>query len=271
MRSTSSTTGFTLIEMLIVIPFVLLVIAGLIVAVTTVTGESLGTRAQTETAYEAQDALNKIEATVLRTTSFPTTVTVSSPQGKVAGDVKIDASASGAYSIGGVLLLTMPATDRNPLNQDREILYATGGTLNPCGDAAVTANPVYPITYAYFVKPDPLDSSKGTLVERVITSNDKGYTQSKGCTRSSTSAVDTWQRASCNKASDAPAVCKADDSVLASSVSRFELSYLAKDGTSTTTPSSATSGVLINLTASKQAGSKSVNIQMSLNAQSANM
>lgn len=266
MQYTNKTTGFTLIEMLIVIPFVLLVIAGLVVAITAVTGESLGTRAQTETAYETQDALNRIEASVLRTTSFPTRVTVLPPQGVLAGDTKIDMVSN---TNSDVLLLTMPATDRNPLDQDREILYKTGGTLNPCGDPAVTANPVYPVTYAYFLQ-------EGYLVERVITNtNDSTYTQNKGCTRSSASAVDTWQRGSCSQNASGTA-CKTTDSVLASNVSVFKVAYLQKDGNSVSplpvapNPINAT-GVSIQLTSSKQSGSKEVNIQMSLNAQSANM
>lgn len=286
MQSTNNhQRGFTLIEMLIVIPFVLLVIAGLVVAITGLTGDSLGTRGQTEAAYEAQDALNRIEASVLRTVLFPASIqfdpSSSARQGKNEPansntQFTFITNTTPSPATQDTLILRLPATDKNSLDATREVLYATKSN---CSSATIATNPIYPVTYVYFV-------NSGTLYERTIITlpyNDTAYTDylnKTACSRQTTTGpTDISQRPSCIESlvGTANSECKTSDGVLATSVTNFKVTYLNKSGQAitaspaTTTDPTKASGVEIELTISKSSGNKQITIPMKLVAQSSNL
>src|SRR3954469_24566042 len=113
MRSISQTSsksrsrGFTLIEVLIIAPIVVLVIGGFVALIMAMVGDVLLTRDQNVMAYETQDALDRIEQdTRIGTQFLNTSRTLTSPQGS---DDDIAAFSSTDSLIIGAL-----ATDKNP-------------------------------------------------------------------------------------------------------------------------------------------------------------
>src|SRR5258708_5983535 len=77
-----NTEGFTLIEVLIIAPIVILAISGFVALMITMIGDSLATRDQNNLILETQDALDRIEQDTRLTTQFlATSMTMPSPQG----------------------------------------------------------------------------------------------------------------------------------------------------------------------------------------------
>ena len=65
-------SGFTLVEIIIIAPIVILFIGAFIALVVNLTGESLRLREKNAAAYEVQEALNDIETNVALAGSFHT-------------------------------------------------------------------------------------------------------------------------------------------------------------------------------------------------------
>ena len=86
--------GFTLVELLVITPVVILVIGGFVGAIIAMTGNVLSTRSANRLVYNIQDALDRIEADVRQSNGFLTTNadTPQTGQGKGGGDVKFIAS-----------------------------------------------------------------------------------------------------------------------------------------------------------------------------------
>lgn len=245
--------------MLIIIPIVMLVVSSMVVAITVLSTDALQVRVKAETTYEMQSALDTLEKNIVRTIRYPTSIT-----GLTAGQGSDNGTASFTNLAGTSsdrLLIALPATDKNPLDSTRAILYATGTGLNTCASGNASANPVYPVTYVYFL-------SGGTLYERTIATNDQGYgAKTTTCAGSTTTPV--WQRSSCANGISGTE-CVTTDAALMSNVSAFTISYLNANGTTATSPSIAT-GVQITLTSTQNIAGQSISITLGLNAQSQNI
>lgn len=247
--------------MLIIVPIVMLTVAALIVGITALTSDSLQIRAKAERTYQMQAGLDIIEKNIVKTMTFPASITptVGYKQGSDNADTAFTAAASGSGTT-SVLIVQLPATDKSPLNSSRTILYATGGTLNTCASGKATTNPVYPVSYIYFV-------SNGTLYERtIITINGQSYTAARGC--AGTTETDVWQRGTCASGYTSSG-CKGDDVIVASNVSTFALSYQDKAG-AVVGRASAT-GILLTLTTTQSIAGQDIAITLNLNTQSQNL
>jgi len=77
------TRGFTIIEMLVIAPIVILTIGAFVTAIVNMTGDVLASRVTNVLTYNIQDALSRIEEDVKQSTSFiaGNNVTITSPQG----------------------------------------------------------------------------------------------------------------------------------------------------------------------------------------------
>jgi type II secretory pathway component PulJ len=253
--------GFTLIEMLIVIPFVMLVISAMVVGITVLVTESLQVRVRVESANEIQSSLNLLEPNIVRAMAFPTnTGALTSGQGSNNATAQFVSAANVNSS---VLILRVPATDKSPLDGTRVILNATGTGYNSCASGNSSSNPAYPITYVYFL-------SGGTLYERTIITNSLGYDQKAPCNGTSVGTI--WQRPTC-AVNITGTECTSTDAVLASNISVFKTLYLNKTGAAIANqadPSTAT-GVSVTLTSSITAAGRTLNNSMSLTSQSSNL
>ena len=234
-------SGFTLVEMLVVIPIVLLVIIGLIGGMIALIGDSLTANGRVTTAYNIQDALNRIEADTHISTEFMDQFSYfSSPQGR-------DNGTSPFQSSNGDLILTQQATTASPYNTTRSLVYYNNQPTS-CDDTTnITGNRTLKLRTIYF-----LDSSTKTLWRRTIVNPWKQY--ATGVTGADAVCVKPWQRSSCAPTSSA-AICQSKDEKMLSNVDNFTVTYYQSDNSVTTDPSQAEI-VGIRITSSTQAGGK---------------
>jgi competence protein ComGC len=206
MRHNKKLAAFTIVEILIVAPIVILVIGVFIGAIVSMTGDVLASRGANVMASNIQDTLSRIKQDVNLSGSFLATnnITVTSPQG-----YNNDATAfhNADSTNGTMLILNAYATTNNPLSSIQNIIYANSPNL--CSSAQVSLNQPLTMNIVYFVK-------NNTLWRRVIMPSN--YT-TIGCSL-------PWQQPSC-----APGItgtnCKAQDIDLVDGMSSsgFSISY----------------------------------------------
>ena len=267
MRATSAnsrTGGFTLVEVLVIAPVVLLIIAAFVGMVIRLSGDALSARAANTLAYTIQDALDTIERDVRYSGAFlaQTNVAIIAPQGR-AGDttpftnITPDASAA--------LILNAYATTDSPVSETRQLIPLPDLPVS-CTDPAVGTN--QPLTYniVYFIRDN-------TLWRRTIMPSN--YT-SKGC-----NSLQPWQRPSCAPGASlvAPSFCRIVDVRLVEGVMSLELAYSAAPGgpavdaaTTGVTPGDrqtaldTTSSVRVTITATSSVAGRDVSRVGSLSA-----
>lgn len=211
-----TSSGFTLIEMLIVAPIVLLTIATFIGVLIYLTGETLIARTSNLLAYSVQDSLNSIENDVALSGAFlaVNNVAVTSPQGynNVSQGFENVSSARG-----DMLILNSVATFNNADRTQRRIVPLKD-TPHSCSDSAHTNN--QPMTYnvVYFVKDD-------TLWRRTLMPSNYA---TKGC-------LPVAQRPSCAPAQTGT-LCRTEDRKMLEGISsaHFKIEYF--DAPSATAP-----------------------------------
>lgn len=145
--------GFTLIEVLIISPIVILIIGIFISAIVSMTGDVLSTRGTNALSYNIQDALDRIEKDVNSSGSFLATnnIALTSPQGLNDDTTNFHNVGAG----GTMLILNDYATSSNPLNSTSDIIYSSGQP-NPCSSNQITKNPALMINIIYFIKNNTL-------------------------------------------------------------------------------------------------------------------
>lgn len=226
-------SGFTLIEMLIVAPLIIIFIGVIIVAITSLTGSSLRSYEQNSMEFQVQDALDTIKSTTLASSRFLTTTSnLTSPQGLNNNTTNFSYSSSP-----NTLILTVPATTTSPVAPSRKLIYAYTSSSSECNNNPVTEKKSpYSFTIVFFVK-------NNSLWKRTIA--DPGNPCST-----------PWQRSSC-AAEASGAVCKAKDEKLTDNVAGMTVDYYptADEGaaklTSITGPSIPGNTIEVKLTLAK--------------------
>lgn len=222
--------GFTIIEVLIIAPIALLVIAGLVSAMVAMIGDALVTNARSVVIYNTQDALGRIEQDARISINFMNTLTnLKSPQGK-------DNGTSSFQSTSGDLILTQQATTSSPYEQTRKLVYYKNQP-NDCGTNE-NANRVLLSRSVYFLR-------NGSLWRRVVVND-----ANRDATPDGNTVCDTpYQRNSCAPL-DSPAptlngtvgsTCQTYDERLVDNVSSFSTTYYTATGATTTDPTQALS------------------------------
>ncbi|HRN90083.1 MAG TPA: hypothetical protein PK265_00640 [Candidatus Saccharibacteria bacterium] len=213
-------SGFTIIEMLIVAPIVILFIGAFIAAIVGMTGDVLTTRGSNMLTYSVQDTLNRIEQDVNSSTGFLATnnIPVSTPQGY---DNLTTPFTNVSTTNGNMLILNVYATTKNPIDADSQIVY-TKNQPNGCSDPNINTNPPVLLNVVYFVKDN-------TLYRRVIAPS---FYDTVGCSV-------PWQNPSCAQGQTG-SQCKSTDIKLLSGINTvddFKIDYYATS--SSTTPNSS--------------------------------
>lgn len=238
--------GFTLIEMLIVAPIVILVIAAFIALTISLTGRALQLRAENTVAYNTQDTLDRIERFVNLASKFnATTGGLTAPLGKN------DSTTAFASDDPATLILESPATTDSPLKDTRDSVYYNAP--NSCGTPAEKLNSYYTVQYVFFV-----DSNK-TLWQRTL----PGPLNSGICQT-------PWQLASC-KPGYTSSTCRTNDTKLLDNVSAFTINYHDDPATDTALPAidaPLASTVTVGITVSQQAAGRPVTFTSSIRASS---
>lgn len=225
--------GFTIVEILIVMPIVILVIGVFITTAVSMTGDVLASRGANALIYDIHNALAQIELDVKLSSGYLETnnFTLSAPQGSDDTGTTAFLNISGS---GTALILNSVATTANPLNTSRNIVYKTGSP-NPCdaGQTQIDQNDPVQVNIVYFVK-------NGTLWRRTIMPS--GYTTvGYGCNALTRSNATIWQQASCAPTASG-GICATKDMKLVSGItneSGFRIDYY-------TLPESATPDIIAN-------------------------
>ncbi len=217
-RRTHREHGFTLIEMLVVAPIVILAIGAFLTVIISMTGEVISSRASNALTYNIQDALNRIEQDVKLSSGFlaqtDTNLTGAGGNALQAGQGPNNSTSPFRNVSGSAtnLILNMIATNGNPLSATSSYVYLRDQP-DPC--ASPQAN--IPLSYnvVYFVEND-------TLWRRVVMPQDYNNTATTVC-------ATPWQRPSCNPdfiVSPGNAFCATEDIRLVDGVTSFTTQYL---------------------------------------------
>lgn len=212
----STPAGFTLVEVLVIAPVVLIVIGVLVGMIIALVGSAMATSNRNAMVYNNQDALDRIEQDVrLSARILPSTGSsnLTTPQGSdtnFTGTAPFTASSS-------VLVLDTVATTKNPADSTRQpVFYAN--TPNPCG-AQQSSNQLFLVRVVYFV-------SGGSLWRRTLV---PVYNTNTTSPNASTVCNAPWQRNTCSPGQTL-AQCQTSDSEIATNVGSFNVKYLANSG-----------------------------------------
>ena len=213
--------GFTLVEMLIVAPIVILVIGVFVSAIVNMTGEVLSSRGANALTYSVQNALNTIDADVKTSGGYLAKNNIPLSNGQGYDNGTLEFHNANDTSIGAMLILNSYATTAGPLSSTRSNIYITGQP-NTCISTLVSQNTKLIMNIVYFVKND-------SLWRRVIMPSTY---ESAGCNV-------PWQKPTCVPGYDSAiyTFCKANDTKLVEGISAsgFDVDYYAAGSTSANT------------------------------------
>lgn len=210
--------GFTLVEMLIVAPIVILIIGVFISAIVSMTGSVLTTRGSNNFASSIQGSLNRINQDIKSSNGYLATNSITPLSSGQGYDDDI-MSFKNAEASGTKLILNSYATTGNPMASTQSYVYLNNQP-NPCGDANINRNQPLMLNVVYFVK-------NNTLWRRTIAPTNF---DTIGCIGATTGAP--WQQPSC-----APTItgtmCKTQDVKLVDGIGTdgFSVVYYKSDGT----------------------------------------
>lgn len=214
----SNQEGFTLVEMLIAAPIVMLVIGGFVALMVSMIGDILATRDYNTMVYNSQDALNRIEQDVRLSTQFLTTTgTNLAQQGSDNG-----ATGTAAFTItstNNMLILNEPATDKNPTDPTRQLVYYANQP-NACGSTQ-TSNQIFLTKVVYFI-------NNGSLWRRTILPAFNTNSPADSNTVCST----PWQQNSCSPGYTADGHCLTNDVEVMKNASKLTVNYYATPASS---------------------------------------
>ena len=153
-RPASPTAGFTLVEMLVIAPIVLLTVATFVGILIYLTGETLIARTSNSLAYSVQDSLNTIEQDVTLSGSFLATnnVAITTPQGY---NNNAQAFQNVSTSTGTTLIINATATTDTPNSASRQVI-PLDNLPHACSSTMVNQNQVMTYNIVYFVKDNTL-------------------------------------------------------------------------------------------------------------------
>jgi prepilin-type N-terminal cleavage/methylation domain-containing protein len=237
--NTQKQKGFTLIEMLVVAPIVILTIGAFLTVIISMTGEVLASRASNNLSYNVQDALNRIEQDVKLSNGFLATNSIPLAADATYSNVGINTNQKQGYNddttaftnvngsggtSGTSLILNMVATTTNPVSASSSYVYLKNKP-NACA-SAVGFNAPFSYNVVYFTK---TVSGTTTLYRRTIMPNNYNDTTNTVCNS-------PWQQPSCSPtymdAQASSVFCKTKDVVLVSGTSvSFSLQYFNGEAT----------------------------------------
>lgn len=217
--------GFTLVEMLVIAPIVILAIGAFLTVIISMTGEVIASRGSNALAYNVQDALNRIEQDVKQSTTFLAQNNITLTPGEAQG---YNNDGTNFTNVGGTsgtsLILNTVVTNGNPLSTTSGVVYLANKP-NDCSSTNVTQNAPMTMNIVYFVKDN-------TLWRRTIMPSNYA-TGGIGCST-------PWQQPSCAPGYTA-SFCKTNDVKLVEGVSAgsFFVQYYANAAATNPNPTAA--------------------------------
>ncbi len=246
--------GFTLVEMLVVAPIVILAIGAFLTVIISMTGEVVASRASNLMTYNINDALNRIEQDVKQSSTFLAANNVTLVAGNAQG---VNDDTTGFTNVGGTsgtsLILNMIATTGNPIDSASQYIY-----LKDQPNACATPYDNIPLTYniVYFVK-------NSTLWRRVIMPNLYANTTTYSC-------ATPWQQPSCSptymSAQSGTVFCKTNDIKLFEGIEIADLNIAYYNGSNATSPNTTASNLGATTTERNQAMNSATTVTVELDA-----
>lgn len=224
-NNTISKHGFTIIEILVIAPVVILVIGIFISAIVSMTGDVLAARGSNVLVYNIHNALDHIEQDVKSSGAYLAinNITLSSPQGYNDDSTNFH---NADPSNGTMLIINTYTTTVNPLISTRNVVFTSAPYS--CSSPQVNQNPPVMMNVIYFVKGN-------TLWRRTIAPS---FYNTVGCSV-------PWQQPSCAPGVSG-AICKTQDIRLVDGIdvgSGFSVNYYP-DPASTTANATASNDTL---------------------------
>lgn len=213
----ANTQGFTLVEILIIAPIIILAIGGFVGLMITMVGEVLITRDQNAVTYEAQSALDRIEQDVRLSTQYLVTSGAQiAPQGS-------DSNFTGTAAFtntSNTLILSALATDENPSSSTRWLIYLANQP-NPCGSDERYNRPLL-TKITYFIK-------SGSLWRRTIVPD----WNTNATPDANTVCSSPWQQNSCSPGYSGATRCQTNDEKIMDNISSLSIKYYSDASSST--------------------------------------
>lgn len=248
--------GFTIVEVAVIAPIVILAIGAIIAAIVVLTGDTLANQAEARLADGTQTALAIIDQDIQRAGGFLAAQAVPTSQ-RYRPDGPNHLASTGVAGSGQMLLLNSLVTDREPSVADRRLIYTQHPT-GSCADTIITANTPWRYTLAYFVKDN-------RLVRRAIMRlNGDGQPTEPICHQ-------PWQLPTCDKAQVDNRTCRAEDTIVADNITAIKVEYFtsARSGSPLPTADTAnptdrqtaldtTDTVRVSVTSGQQVAGRSV-------------
>lgn len=224
--------GFTLIEMLIVAPIVIIMISGFVALMVTMVGDVLSTRDQSSMTFETQDSLDRIEQDTRLTTQFLTTSGVfQSPQGS-----NNNFTGTTAFTSSNSLIMGGLTTTKNPVDSTRQLVYYANQP-NDCG-VQQTYNRIFQGKIMYFVK-------DGGLWRREVLPD----FNTNSTVDANTVCNAPWQQNTCSPGYGGGTRCQTNDTKIMDNVSSFSVKYYTTpNSTADIGPTQALSASTIEVT-----------------------
>lgn len=253
-RTLSISSGFTLVEMLVVAPIVLLVVAGLVVAMISMVGDSLAANGRASVAYNMQDALDRIEQDARIATNFMASYSYfNPPQGRDGNNQNFTFSYTSGENRD--LIFTQQATMQNPYdNAVQNLVYYANRpgvcptppatTPQPIGNANLTVRVIY------FVQ-------DGNLWRRVLVNP----WNTGGTVDTDTVCAAPWQRNTCPEGSTIGAgytfTCNGFDELILKNVTAWTPSF-HNDNSDTNVAPAAGNRVKVSITTSQNIAGENI-------------
>lgn len=180
------TAGFTLAEVLVIAPIVILVIAGVIGFIIWITGNALSSNARNNGLYEGQLAKNRMLEDIRVSTSYePTSFNdISSPLGADFDDTifqlnpDLNDDTVRDTDLSAILILKVPARKGSVQDPVREIIYSN--TPFSCGSEEEKNEPYY-LNVIYYLRANTgTEASSFSMWRRVIHNPDQTPCASAG-------------------------------------------------------------------------------------------
>lgn len=214
----SKSAGFTLIEIGIIVPILIVTVLILFDALFAMIRTSTVERGKIDLTYDAQNAITNIESdAVLASMYLPTVDT------NVTADPYPPTANSGAWSYLGdsttsrVLIVRLFSTTTNPLSSDRQPAFIGNPAGAECNTTNIYFNDVQQYNAIYFLKNGNLYRRR--LIDKTTNLCDPGQYQKLSCPSQEDLAAQGLGSRN--------ATCQADDELLASDVTNFSVQYYA--------------------------------------------
>lgn len=222
-------SGFTLVEMLIIVPIALLAVGAMVMFITSLVGDAVTSREYAVSTYSVSDASNRIEQDIRLSVQF-----ISSLSGMPVQQSKNGAGAAFVANATDTVVLQQYATTSSPYNSNRVFLYFknTPNVLSACNSTSLPGNSALMVSLVYFLKNGSLWRRTIVPAWNITNAADATYT----CKGDGTAASAPWQRDSCPADSTINATCQTFDEQILPNVSSMAVSYYTADGTTQITP-----------------------------------